>query len=220
MIGWIFLSQTNLTYADCPSWQHVDRSKVTFGKPDSGCVPNSATEQEKKAACVSAGVWWIPSIWWLDCEKSYSCEELFQTTADARKCNYDRCKAKNPLGGAPNDMNYVCNCKYGIGGGGGTIWIPLNTNFPFIGSCLKKTWGNGDDDAALTVLPTVVSALSKMLIVIILVIGVVMVIIGGIQWAMGKPKEGMEKIKKVGIWFALLGAMSAILALINPNFFK
>ena len=180
----------------------------------------SATEQEKKDACARAGVWWMPSIWWLDCEKSYSCEELFQTTADARKCNYDRCKAKNPLGGAANDMNYVCNCKYGVDGKWWTIWIPLNTNFPFIGSCLEKSWGDGSDEAALSVLPTVINALSKMLIVIILVVGVIMVIIGGIQWAMGEPKKGQEMIKKVAIGFALLGAMSAILALINPNFFK
>ena len=61
-----------------------------------------------------------------------------------------------------------------------------------------------------------------MLIVIILVVGVIMVIIGGIQWTMGGSNvgKGQEMIKKVAIGFALLGAMSAILALINPNFFK
>ncbi len=154
-----------------------------------------------------------------ECSKAYSCEELFQTPGPARTCNYERCRLNNPIGDE-NDMSNPCNCKYGAGWGWWTVWIPLNTNFPFIGNCLIKKWGDGADDAALSVLPTVLGALSKMLIVIILVVGVIMVIIGGIQWTMGEPKKWQELIKKVAIGFALLGAMSAILALINPNFFK
>ncbi len=192
ILAWMFLRQFDLTYAV----EEKDSKTV-----DQCNNPNDNTDP--------------------GCSKAYSCEEIFHTNPnEARKCNYDRCVAKNPIDARTDPMSNPCVCKYGAGGGWWTIWIPLNTNFPFIGSCLKKTWAEGADEAALSVLPTVINALSKMLIVIILVVGVIMVIIGGIQWTMGEPKKWQEMIKKVAIGFALLGAMSAILALINPNFFK
>lgn len=86
--------------------------------------------------------------------------------------------------------------------------IPLNTNFPFIGSCLVKEGSGGDPTiAAASAFPTVISALSKMLVVVILAVGTIMIIIGGIQWSTGNATAGKEKIKKVAIGFLLLGAM-------------
>lgn len=143
-----------------------------------------------------------------DCASKYSCDDLTTDSAGARKCNYDRCMATR-------DWEY-CDCKYGPGGNGDS-GIPLNTNFPFIGRCLKT---NNGWDAALGAFPTVVQALSKMLIVIILIAWVIMIIMWGIQIAMWKPKEWKALIMKVVIWMLLLAAMWAILNFINPNFFR
>ena len=88
------VGKIDMTYADCAPWDSECLKKLMRSSYQNQVNENivrenqELTEAGKKDACKTT-----PTS--TDCEKSYSCEELFQTTADARKCNYDRCIAKN-----------------------------------------------------------------------------------------------------------------------------
>ncbi|MEI7477480.1 MAG: hypothetical protein WCJ81_02950 [bacterium] len=58
----------------------------------------------------------------------------------------------------------------------------MNTNLPFLGNCIEKSDAGGN--AATNAFPTVMSAVSKMLVTVILLVSFIMIIIGGIQRSM------------------------------------
>ena len=95
-------------------------------------------------------------------------------------------------------------------------WIKLNTNFPIIGDCI---WDDDGEDST-NVFPTMVWALTKLVVALILVVCFILVIYAGILWAMDKPKEAKDRLKRVAITVLLLWFSWAILRLINPNFFS
>ena len=95
-------------------------------------------------------------------------------------------------------------------------WIKLNTNFPIIWDCI---WDDAGEDST-NVFPTMVWALTKLVVALILVVCFILVIYAGILWAMDKPKESKDRLKRVAITVLLLWFSWAILRLINPNFFS
>ena len=95
-------------------------------------------------------------------------------------------------------------------------WIKLNTNFPIIWDCI---WDDDGEDST-NVFPTMVWALTKLVVALILVVCFILVIYAGILWAMDKPKEAKDRLKRVAITILLLWFSWAILRLINPNFFS
>lgn len=105
----------------------------------------------------------------------------------------------------PGQTSY-CEC---VANGG----VKLNTDVPFVGRCINKT----DTSNAF---PALIGGISKIVVTAILIVSFMFVIIGGVQRASGDAKGGKDKITKVAIGLAILGASGAILALINPNFFK
>lgn len=147
-----------------------------------------------------------------ECVRSFACESIFADHTSATKCNYTRCLAERSEG--------YCSCKYGDKWSGIGVGIPLNTSIPFIGNCLAKSDWSTNDTAALNAFPSIISAISRMLVTVILLVGFIMIVVGGVQWASGDAKSGKDKITKVAIGFAILGMMGAILRFINPNFFK
>ena len=94
-------------------------------------------------------------------------------------------------------------------------WIKLNTNFPIIWDCI---WDDDGEDST-NVFPTMVWALTKLVVALILVVCFILVIYAGILWATDKPKEAKDRLKRVAITVLLLWFSWAILRLINPNFF-
>jgi len=94
-------------------------------------------------------------------------------------------------------------------------WIKLNTNFPIIWDCI---WDDAGEDST-NVFPTMVWALTKLVVALILVVCFILVIYAGILWATDKPKEAKDRLKRVAITVLLLWFSWAILRLINPNFF-
>ena len=94
-------------------------------------------------------------------------------------------------------------------------WIKLNTNFPIIWDCI---WDDDGEDST-NVFPTMVWALTKLVVALILVVCFILVIYAGILWAMDKPKEAKDRLKRVAITILLLWFSWVILRLINPNFF-
>ena len=98
----------------------------------------------------------------------------------------------------------------------GCKWIKLNTNFPIIWDCI---WDDDGEDST-NVFPTMVWALTKLVVALILVVCFILVIYAGILWAMDKPKEAKDRLKRVAITVLLLWFSWAILRLINPNFFS
>lgn len=94
-------------------------------------------------------------------------------------------------------------------------WIKLNTNFPIIWDCI---WDDDGEDST-NVFPTMVWALTKLVVALILVVCFILVIYAGILWAMDKPKEAKPILRNVAITVLLLWFSWAILRLINPNFF-
>lgn len=96
-------------------------------------------------------------------------------------------------------------------------WIKLNTNFPLIWNCIGTTsdWVNPTN-----AFPVMVTALTKIVMSVILVVCLILIIVWWIFIAsdekLGKWKE---LIKKVAIVIVLLWFSSVILKLINPNFF-
>ena len=95
-------------------------------------------------------------------------------------------------------------------------WVKLNTNFPIIWNCI---WDDAGEDTT-NVFPTMVWALTKLVVALILVVCFILVIYAGILWAMDKPKEAKDRLKRVAITVLLLWFSWAILRLINPNFFS
>jgi TRAP-type C4-dicarboxylate transport system permease small subunit len=100
------------------------------------------------------------------------------------------------------------------------VWIPLNTNIPFLGNCIGKSDGSTSNTAALTAFPTIIQAVSRMLVTVILLFGFIMIIVGWVKWASWDAKSGMEMIKKVWYGIAALGLIGVILRFVDPNFFK
>ena len=91
-------------------------------------------------------------------------------------------------------------------------WIKLNTCFPIIWNCIKSK-------DATSAFPAMMWALAKIVVSLILVVCLILIIYAGILWAMDKPKDAKEWLKRVAITILLLWFSWVILRLINPNFF-
>ncbi len=98
----------------------------------------------------------------------------------------------------------------------GCDWIKLNTNFPIIWNCI----GDSPNEDETNAFPTMIWAITKIIISLILVVCFILIIVAGIMWAADKPKEWKDLLKKVAITILLLWFSWAILRLINPNFFS
>ena len=96
-------------------------------------------------------------------------------------------------------------------------WIKLNTCFPIIGDCIK-TWAWNVD--ATKAFPTMIWALTKIVMALVLIVCFIFVIIAGIKRASDDPKGARKILIRVGITVLLLWFSWVILRLINPNFFK
>lgn len=197
-------SPDDSNYNDCMTRTYSNSSS-------SSSICDWMTDPKAKSSCYACRIQngkWSDWNWW-QCEKKYSCETLFvgdQKTAD--QCNFDRCQQLRWTTNAS-----YCVCKYK------DKWIPLNTNIPFIGNCIQKN--NADwSSAASSAFPTIIGAVSRIIVTLILLSGTIMIIVWWIRWAGGDAWEWKKMITKVATWFALLGAMWAILRFINPNFFK
>ena len=99
-------------------------------------------------------------------------------------------------------------------------WIKLNTCFPIIWDCI---WDDGGEDST-NAFPTMMWALSKIVVSLILVVCFIVVIVAGIMrsaaWEdSGKKTKAKNLIIKVWITILLLWFSWVILRLINPNFF-
>ena len=95
-------------------------------------------------------------------------------------------------------------------------WIKLNTNFPIIWNCI---WDDEGEDATKA-FPSMIWALTKIVMALVLVACFILIIYAGILWASDQPKEAKEWLRRVGITILLLWFSWAILKLINPNFFN
>ena len=91
-------------------------------------------------------------------------------------------------------------------------WVKLNTCFPIIWNCIESKDATG-------AFPTMMWALSKIIVSLILVVCFILIIYAGILWAMDKPKDAKKWIGTVAITILLLWFSWVILRLINPNFF-
>jgi hypothetical protein len=96
-------------------------------------------------------------------------------------------------------------------------WIALNTCFPIIWNCIW--WDNATTDST-NVFPTMIWALTKIVVSLVLVVCFILVIYAGILWATDKPKEAKDRLKRVAITVLLLCFPWAILRLLNPNSFS
>lgn len=95
--------------------------------------------------------------------------------------------------------------------------IKLNTKVPFIGNCIEdKNYGGIWAEQAF---PTLMWALTQILVTVILILSFVLILIWGIMIATGNASGGKKMIMKVVVGLALLWASGVILRLINPNFF-
>ena len=94
-------------------------------------------------------------------------------------------------------------------------WIKLNTCFPIIWNCI---WDDEGEDAT-NAFPTMMWALSKIIVSLILVVCFILIIYAGILWAMDKPDKAKPLLKNIAITVLLLWFSWVILRLINPNFF-
>ena len=99
--------------------------------------------------------------------------------------------------------------------GGTCNWIELKTCFPIIWDCI----GDGEGEDATNAFPSMIWALTKIIMSLILVACFILIIYAGILWSADKPKEAKEWLRRVGITILLLWFSGAILKLINPNFF-
>ena len=100
-------------------------------------------------------------------------------------------------------------------------WIKLNTDFPFIWNCISiKKWSTADESNPTNVFPRMMSALTKIIITIILVVCFILIIVAGIKWSSWDPKWWKDLIKKVAITIILLWLAWVILKLVNPAFFS
>ena len=95
-------------------------------------------------------------------------------------------------------------------------WIKLNTNFPIIWNCIKTKW---DSTNATNAFPTMIWAITKIIMSVILVVCFIMIIVAWIMRAADNPKWAKWLLKKVAITIILLWLSWVILKLVNPNFF-
>jgi hypothetical protein len=96
--------------------------------------------------------------------------------------------------------------------------IKLNTDFPLIWNCIELK-GNSKINPT-EAFPTMVAALTKIVMSVILVVCLILIIVWGIMIASdNKIWQWKNLIKKVAIVILLLWFSSLILKLINPNFF-
>lgn len=100
--------------------------------------------------------------------------------------------------------------------GGECKWIKLNTCFPIIWDCIK-TWEWNTD--ATMAFPTMIWALTKIAMALVLIVCFIFVIIAWIKRASDDPKWARDILKKVAVTVLLLWFSWVILRLINPNFF-
>ena len=133
----------------------------------------------------------------------------------------DQCK------GASDPTSYttcMANCNqqqqqwWGWGGWWECNWIKLNTNFPIIWNCI---WDNED---VTKTFPSMVWALTKIVMSLILVVCFILVIVAWIMRAGDNPWQwkwwwAKWLLAKVAITILLLWFSWVILKLINPNFF-
>lgn len=101
------------------------------------------------------------------------------------------------------------------------VWIKLNTDFPLIGNCIEiKKWWSSTGISPQEAFPTMIAALTKIVMEVILVVCLILIIVWGIMIASdNKMWQWKNLIKKVAIVILLLWFSSLILKLINPNFF-
>lgn len=95
--------------------------------------------------------------------------------------------------------------------------IKLNTNFPIIWNCIETKAGSRTDPT--NAFPTMIWALTKIVMSIILVVCFILIIYAGILWSANKPTDAKKWIKTVAITILLLWSSGVILKLVNPNFF-
>lgn len=156
-----------------------------------------------------------PSSEWQNTWSNHSfCINAFSSSADQQKCQetYNSC-----IGSSTHDR---CVCR-AIGG------ISLNTNVPFVGSCIsmRSSWSSDVTDVDPTnAFPLLMAWLSRIVMTVILIFCFMAIIVGGVLissgWASDENvKKGKDLIRHVVIAIALLGASGVILRAINPNFF-
>ena len=117
----------------------------------------------------------------------------------------DGMEPSEPSGETPKDCpNWCCG-------------IRLNTNFPIIWNCIETK-------DATNAFPSMMWALTKIVMSLIFVVCFILIIVAGIMraWAWedsGKVKKAKWLLMRVAITILLLWFSGAILKLINPNFF-
>lgn len=99
-------------------------------------------------------------------------------------------------------------------------WIKLNTCFPIIWDCIraKNTW-DAEWVGATEAFPTMMWALTKIIVSVILVVCFILIIVAGVMWSSDNPTWAKKILKKVAITILLLWFSWLILKLINPTFF-
>jgi len=94
--------------------------------------------------------------------------------------------------------------------------IKLNTDFPIIWNCI----GDSENENETNAFPTMIWAITKIVMSLVFVVCFIMIIYAWILWAADKPKDAKDWLKRVAITILLLWFSWAILRLINPNFFS
>ena len=94
-------------------------------------------------------------------------------------------------------------------------WIKLNTCFPIIWDCI----GDDPDENETNAFPSMLWALTKIIMSLILVVCFILVIVAWIMRAADKPDPAKKMLKRVAITILLLWFSGVILKLVNPNFF-
>lgn len=145
---------------------------------------------------------WLLSLWLLG--------NIFSVVDANNACTWNNCWSNTTnQSGTSSASKTVCN------------GIKLNTNFPFVGSCIGFEWGKTNQ---INVFPRMVKSLMKLIISVIMLMSLIIIIIAGVMvtssgYDSGNYKKGLDLINKVATGLALLGASGVILKLINPNFF-
>lgn len=145
---------------------------------------------------------WLLSLWLLG--------NIFSVADANNTCTWNNCwNNTTNQSGTSTSSKTVCN------------GIKLNTNFPFVGSCIGFEWGKTNQ---INVFPKMVKSLMKLIISVIMLMSLIIIIIAGVMvtssgYDSGNYKKGLDLINKVATGLALLGASGVILKLINPNFF-
>ncbi len=95
--------------------------------------------------------------------------------------------------------------------------IALNTRLPFLGRCIRQ-WESGSAFTYLIgwLMKIILTLVIIGAIIVILAGGVLMASSGGNQW---RFDNGKEMVQKAVVWLIVLGLVSLLLHMINPNFF-